>query len=51
MPQRIANTSGQSHVAPILPTNVEQRIRDLTEAGHLHGLHQFLEHGTAVTRL
>ena len=33
-----------SHVSPILPTNVEQRIRDLTEARDLHGLHQFLEH-------
>ena len=37
-------TTPRSHVAPILPTDVEQRIRDLAEARDLHGLHQFLEH-------
>ena len=49
MPQRIVNTSGQSHVAPILPTDVEQRIRDLTQAGDLDGLHQFLKHVPALS--
>jgi hypothetical protein len=34
----------QSHVPPILPTNVEQRIGNLTETGHLDRLHQFLKH-------
>ena len=33
-----------SHVAPILPTDVEQRIGDLAERGDLDGLHQFLKH-------
>jgi hypothetical protein len=37
-----------SHVAPILPTDVEQRISDLAERGHLHGLHQFFKHVPAL---
>ena len=37
-----------SHVAPILPTNIEQRIGNLTEARDLDGLHQFLEHVSAL---
>ena len=32
------------HVAPILPTNVEQRIGNLTETGDLDRLHQFFKH-------
>ena len=37
-----------SHVAPILPTDVEQRIGNLAERGHLDGLHQFHEHVPAL---
>jgi hypothetical protein len=36
-----------SHVSPVLPTDIEQRIRDLTQAGDLHGLYQFQEDATA----
>ena len=38
-----------SHVAPILPTDVEQRIGNLAERGHLDGLHQFLKHVPALS--
>jgi hypothetical protein len=34
----------ESHVPSVLPTNIEQRIGDLTKACHLHSLHQFFKH-------
>ena len=51
MHSRGRHTIGEnrSHVAPILPTDIEQRIRDLTEARDLHGLHQFLEHVSTLS--
>jgi len=42
--------SSRSHVPPILPTNVEQRIGNLTETGHLDRLHQFFKHVSTVPR-
>ena len=32
------------HAAPVLPTHFKQRIRDLAQAAHLHGIHQHIEH-------
>src|SRR6185437_14900826 len=36
------------HAAPILPSHVEQRVRDLTERTHAHRVHQLLEHVSVV---
>jgi len=33
-----------SHITSLLPTNVEQRISNLTQTRHFNGLHQFLKH-------
>jgi hypothetical protein len=33
-----------SHVPSVLPTDIEQRIGNLTKACHLYGLHQFFKH-------
>ena len=35
------------HIAPVLPTDIEQRICCLTQTGDLHGLQQFFKHASA----
>ena len=37
------------HIAPILPTHLEQRIRDLAQGADPHRIHQHGEHIIAIT--
>ena len=42
--------TGHLHVSPVLPPDLEERARDLTERRHADGLEQLLEHIAAVSR-